>query len=117
MDAPTGPPPHSKYRIDGIQKGLRMAERLKNNEVFNWAEILRSAEEIIKNAPKDPASQEAARKRYLEVLADMDVDEVPAALRPMIASAQAILEGDDLDDETRTLNKAACTGTCRIGSE
>jgi len=89
----------TKYRIDGIQKGLRMAERLKIKDVFNWAEILRSAEEIIKNAPKDPESQEAARRRYLEVLADMDSDDVPAALRPMIASAQAILEGDDEQHE------------------
>lgn len=93
---------HTKYRIDGIQKALRMAERLKDREVFNWAEILRSAEEIIKNAARDPASQEAARKSYLEVLADMDADELPAALRPICGTAAAILEADDAAQNTAT---------------
>lgn len=84
-----------RYKIDGVQKALRMAQRLGDRDVFNWAEILRGAEEILKNAPKDEQSQEQARRRYLEVLADMDSDDVPAALRPVVCAAQAILEGYD----------------------
>lgn len=89
------PKVYVQYKIDQLQKALRMAERLGNREVFNWAEILRSAEEIIKNAPKDEQSQTAARRRYLEVLADMDPDALPAPLQPIVATAAAILEGDD----------------------
>lgn len=102
-----------KYKIDQLQKALRMAERLPDppagsgwsrRDVFNWAEILRSAEEVMKNASKDELSQEGARRRYLELLADMDAEHVPPPLRPMIMAAQAILE---CDDEERARKQAS----------
>lgn len=108
------PRAYIRYKIDQIQKALRMAERLPDppqgsgwsrRDVFNWAEILRSAEEIMKNADKDETSQENARRRYLEVLADMEADHVPPPLRPMIMAAQAILECDDEAKAQATANK------------
>lgn len=101
LPSTTTPKPKIRYKIDQLQKALRMAERLGNREVFNWAEILRTTEEILKNAAPDDESQEKARKRFLEVLADMDADEVPPPLRPIVTSAQAILEGEDEKDASK----------------
>lgn len=87
-------PPRKKYKIDGIQKALRMAERLGDRDTFNWAELIRGTEDIIKNAARDEASQEDARKRFLTVLADIDPDSVPSALRPVVMTAKNVLEVD-----------------------
>jgi hypothetical protein len=83
-----------KYRIDGIQKALRMAERLGDRDTFNWAELIRGTEDIMKNAAADETSQEDARRRFLAVLADIDPDSVPAALRPVVMTAKNVLAVD-----------------------
>lgn len=92
---------YQRYKIDGVRKALRMAERLKLPDVFNWAEILRAAEEIMKNAGKSESEQEDARRHYLAVLAGMDADAVPAPLKPIIATARAILAVDGVKQATQ----------------
>ena len=99
---PSGPPyppatkVYQRYKIDGVRKALRMAERLKTDPnyraIFNYAEIMRSAEEILKNASQEEGEQENARRMYLEAIAMMDLEDMPSVLRPVVSTARSILE-------------------------
>lgn len=86
--------PHVRFKIDEVQKALRMAQRLGVKDVFNWAEILRAADAVLKNAAKDPDAQEQARRMYLETIAGVDESAMPPALRPIVITARNILAVD-----------------------
>lgn len=93
---PPATPRYHRYKIDGVRKALRMAERLKTDPnyraIFNYAEIMRSAEEILKNAKPESDAQQEARRLYLEAIAAMDLDSLPSVLRPVVSTARSILE-------------------------
>ena len=84
-----------RYTIDGVQKALRLAERLGDRETYNWCEIIRAGEEIMKNAPKDEESQEDARRQFLEMISEIDTGTVPAPVKPIVHTAKAILSFND----------------------